>query len=133
MNLSRDDYREYAETCFEKFGDRVKHWMTLNEPFAYSFGGYAASVLAPFRCSDWQHMNCSGGNSATEPYLVSHNLLLAHAAAVRLYKRKFQATQKGIIGITMVSIWTIPYSTAKHDEDAAERAFDFINGWSVIN
>lgn len=68
----------------------MKHWITLNEPWSYSIGGYAIGGLAPGRCSSWQHLNCTGGDSATEPYIVGHNQLLAHAAAVKLYKMKYQ-------------------------------------------
>jgi len=65
----------------------VKHWITLNEPRSYSNGGYAAGVFAPGRCSD---PTCLGGDSGTEPYIVTHNLLLSHAAAVDVYKNQFQ-------------------------------------------
>ncbi|KAJ0021488.1 hypothetical protein Pint_31246 [Pistacia integerrima] len=125
----RNDFRDYAEVCFKEFGDRVKHWITLNEPWSYSIGGYASGLLAPARCSEWQGMNCTGGDSATEPYLVAHNQLLAHASAVNLYRNKYQKTQKGKIGITLVSHWMVPYSSAKHHQNAAERALDFMFGW----
>ena len=85
-----DDFRDYAELLFKEFGDRVKHWITLNEPFSYSSGGYVGGSFAPGRCSTWLNLNCTGGNSGTEPYLVSHNELLAHAAAVEVYKKKYQ-------------------------------------------
>ncbi|KAJ7980720.1 Beta-glucosidase [Quillaja saponaria] len=124
-----NDYRDYAELCFKEFGDRVKHWITLNEPWSYSAGGYASATLAPWRCSDWQHLNCTGGDSGTEPYLVSHNQLLAHAAAVEVYKAKYQASQKGLIGITLVSHWFVPFSQKKYDHHAALRAVDFMFGW----
>ncbi|KAL2237237.1 UNVERIFIED_CONTAM: Oleuropein beta-glucosidase [Sesamum indicum] len=42
-----DDFREYAELCFWEFGDRVKHWITLNEPTTYSIQGYAACTFPP--------------------------------------------------------------------------------------
>ncbi|KAF2293652.1 hypothetical protein GH714_003880 [Hevea brasiliensis] len=35
-----DDFKDYAELCFKEFGDRVKHWITLNEPWSYSDAGY---------------------------------------------------------------------------------------------
>ncbi|OWM73471.1 hypothetical protein CDL15_Pgr026570 [Punica granatum] len=124
-----DDFRDYAGVCFKEFGDRVKHWITLNEPFSYSSGGYAQGMLAPGRCSEWQLLNCTGGNSATEPYLVAHYELLAHAAAVKLYKEKYQASQKGKIGITLVSHWFEAYSNATHNRNAALRALDFMLGW----
>lgn len=90
--LHSDDFRDYSELCFKEFGDRVKHWITLNEPMSYSFGSYAVGILAPGRCSDWQHLNCSGGDSGTEPYLVTHHQLLGHAAVVKVYKQKYQVT-----------------------------------------
>ncbi|GKU94134.1 hypothetical protein SLEP1_g7662 [Rubroshorea leprosula] len=85
-----DDFRDYAEVCFREFGDRVKHWITLNEPFSFSYGGYATGSLALGRCSNWQKLNCTGGDSRTEPYLVSHHQLLAHAASINLYMLKYQ-------------------------------------------
>ncbi|WJZ88540.1 hypothetical protein VitviT2T_007828 [Vitis vinifera] len=124
-----DDFRDYAELCFKEFGDRVKHWITLNEPWSYSNGGYVTGNFAPGRCSEWQKLNCTGGDSGTEPYLASHYQLLAHAAAVQVYKKKYQASQKGKIGITIVSHWFIPFSNTTNDQNAAEQALDFMYGW----
>ncbi|KAI4324286.1 hypothetical protein L6164_023837 [Bauhinia variegata] len=123
------DFQDYADVCFKEFGDRVKHWITLNEPWSYSYGGYAMGLLAPGRCSDWLGLNCTGGDSGTEPYIVGHNQLLAHAAAVKLYRNKYKASQKGLIGITLVSNWFVPFSNKKFDENAALRAVDFMFGW----
>ncbi|KAB2604076.1 beta-glucosidase 12-like [Pyrus ussuriensis x Pyrus communis] len=122
-------FRNYVELCYKEFGDRVKHWITINEPWSYSYGGYTRGFLAPGRCSAWQQLNCTGGNSATEPYLVAHNLLLAHAAAVKLYKNKYQISQEGTIGITLVSNWFIPISEANQHKNAALRFLDFMFGW----
>ncbi|KAA3477859.1 beta-glucosidase 12-like [Gossypium australe] len=95
-----DDFRDYAEVCFKEFGDRVKHWITLNEPWSYTYGGYVTGFLAPGRCSGWQNLNCTGGDSA--------------------------ASQKGAIGMTLVSYWFVPVSNAKHQQNAASRALDFM-------
>lgn len=40
-----------------------------------------------------------------------------------------QESQKGKIGITLVSQWMVPYSGAKHNKNAASRALDFMLGW----
>ncbi|QCD88440.1 lactase-phlorizin hydrolase [Vigna unguiculata] len=123
------DFRDYAELCFKEFGDRVKYWVTLNEPWSYSQNGYASGEMAPGRCSAWMNSNCTGGDSSTEPYLVTHHQLLAHAAAVRLYKAKYQTSQEGVIGITLVANWFLPLRDTKADQKAAERAIDFMYGW----
>ncbi|XP_059625423.1 beta-glucosidase 12-like [Cornus florida] len=123
------DFRDFAELCFKKFGDRVKNWITLNEPWSFSNTGYATGDLAPGRCSSWLQNNCTGGDSGTEPYIVTHNQLLAHAAAVKLYKEKYQKKQKGKIGITLVSTWMVPYSNSPVDRRASIRALDFMLGW----
>ncbi|BBH04362.1 beta glucosidase 17 [Prunus dulcis] len=126
-----DHFKEYAELCFKEFGDRVKHWTTLNEPYTISNHGYTIGIHAPGRCSAWYDTNCLGGDSATEPYMVTHHLLLAHAAVVKLYKEKYQAFQKGVIGITVVSHWFEPAWKTRKDIDAAFRALDFMYGWYV--
>ncbi|RVW93573.1 Beta-glucosidase 12 [Vitis vinifera] len=126
--FNRDDFRDFAELCFKEFGDRVKYWITLNEPWTYSNGGYDQGTLAPGRCSNWVNGACTAGNSAIEPYLVGHHLLLSHAAAVKVYKDKYQATQKGKIGITLVSNRMVPYSDQKADKKAVTRALDFMLG-----
>ena len=62
----------------------------MNEPNTYTMMGYALGQYPPGRCSEWQIHNCLGGNAATEPYIVGHNLILAHAHAVKVYRDKYQ-------------------------------------------
>ncbi|KAL5055816.1 hypothetical protein RYX36_036498 [Vicia faba] len=123
------DFQDYAELCFKTFGDRVKHWITLNEPQSYSQNGYTNGEMAPGRCSSWLNPNCTGGDSGTEPYLVAHHQLLAHAAAVNVYKTKYQISQNGFIGISLLITWFVPLSDNKLNQKAAERATDFMFGW----
>nr|AXK92564.1 strictosidine glucosidase [Gelsemium sempervirens] len=142
-----DDFRDYAELCFWNFGDRVKNWITLNEPWTFSVDGYVAGTFAPgrgatptdqvkgpikrHRCSGWgPQCSNSDGNPGTEPYLVTHHQILAHAAAVESYRNKFKASQEGQIGITIVAQWMEPLNE-KSDSDvqAAKRALDFMYGW----
>lgn len=86
----REDYKDYADLCFKEFGDRVKHWITFNEPWMFSNFGYSLGIFAPGRCSSWLQKDGIGGDSSIEPYLVSHHHLLAHAAVSNLYKHKYQ-------------------------------------------
>lgn len=87
--MNRKDFLGYVDICFKAFGDRVKEWITVNEPNIYAMLGYSVGQNAPGRCSSYIR-NCTGGNSATEPYLVAHYLILSHAAAVQLYREKYQ-------------------------------------------
>ncbi|CAL9173946.1 unnamed protein product [Musa hybrid cultivar] len=120
-----DAFANYADFCFERYGDRVKNWFTFNEPRVVSALGYDSGFHAPGRCT-----NCKfGGNSATEPYIVTHNLILSHAAAVKRYREKYQVDQKGKIGILLDFVWYEPYTHSANDEAAAQRARDFHLGW----
>ncbi|CAK7331827.1 unnamed protein product [Dovyalis caffra] len=123
-----NDFADYADFCYKTFGDRVKLWITMNEPNGLAINGYTIGTFAPGRCSKTLG-NCTGGNSAIEPYVVAHNLILSHGAAVKLYKEQYQAIQKGQIGITIVSHWFIPKFNTSANRVAVSRALDFMFGW----
>ncbi|KAI3934019.1 hypothetical protein MKW92_031099, partial [Papaver armeniacum] len=118
-----NDFKDYAEVCFKEFGNRVKHWITFNEPWTFVYLGYdLAGLAAPGRRSN-RHL-CKYGNSGVEPYVVGHNLLLVHSAAANLYKEKYQASQRGKVGITLNTDWMVPASTKEEDALATKRALD---------
>lgn len=71
--------------CFKEFGDRVLYWTTVNEANVCAFAGYGQGYLPPGRSSSLPE-----GNSSTEPYIVGHNMLLAHSATAKLYKNKYK-------------------------------------------
>ncbi|KAJ6804262.1 beta-glucosidase 12-like [Iris pallida] len=124
-----EDYHDYVEVCFREFGNRVKHWITFNEPHTFIDYGYASGKYAPGRCSPWEIGRCKVGDSGKEPYIVGHHTLLAHATAVDLYRNKFQKTQNGKIGMILDCNWMVPYSDSKSNCDAVERGLDFVFGW----
>jgi len=68
-------------------------------------------------------------NMSRDPWIGAHNVLNAHAAAVALYRKKFQAKQQGSIGITNNMDWREPRSTKLEDMQAAERTVLFAIGW----
>ena len=75
---------KYAEICFERFGDRVKIWATVNEPHFYSYCVNMLGNYPPNRSLDVQS------------YMqFQYNLMRTSALAVRTYR---QMGYDGIIG-----------------------------------
>ncbi|XP_020676273.1 beta-glucosidase 2-like [Dendrobium catenatum] len=124
-----DDFKEFADVCFREFGDRVSYWTTFNEANVIALYAYDYGVMPPKRCSYPFGVDCVGGNSTTEPYIVAHNIILSHSAVVELYRRRYQAKQKGKIGINLWTLWCYPLHELASDEVAAKRAIEFLIGW----
>jgi len=106
-----DWFAEYARVLFRALDGQVRLWATLNEPFVVTDGGYLRGALAP------------GHKSLFEAPIASHNLLLAHAAAVQAYR----AEGRHEIGIVMNIEPKSPASGSAEDRAAASRAEGYVN------
>ncbi|KAK9031380.1 hypothetical protein V6N11_032763 [Hibiscus sabdariffa] len=125
---SQADFAYFADICFKSFGDRVKYWVTFNEPDYQVELGYRTGKFPPSRCSR-PYGNCSYGDSEVEPFIAAHNIILAHIAAVHIYRTKYQESQGGSIGIVLHCDWFEPISNSIADKLAAERAHAFTINW----
>lgn len=127
-------FNDYADFCFKTFGAKVQNWLTFNEINVFTWLGYGNGIHAPGRCSPERGAWCKevggGGNSATEPYIAAHNVLLSHATAVKTYRTKYQKTQKGQIGMTMNTGFAYPFNSSNADDVAAVDTYVAFNlGW----
>ena len=105
----------FAKKCFELFGDRVKHWVTFNEPMVVAEGEYLYQFHYP---------NLVDGKTAVQ---VVYNLNLASAKAIAAFHASSCAAQGGKIGIVLNLTPAYPRSDAEEDKKAAAFAEDFKN------
>ncbi|VAH65237.1 unnamed protein product [Triticum turgidum subsp. durum] len=102
----------------------------MNEPNIGALASYDVAIFPPGRCSDpFGVTKCTSGDSSVEPYMAVHNTLLAHASVVSLYRKKYQAMQKGAVGISIYSFWSYPLTNSTVDLEATRRCIDFYFGW----
>ncbi|XP_055910682.1 myrosinase 1-like, partial [Eupeodes corollae] len=99
-------FTAYAEELFKLFGDRVKLWITFNEPMQICKPGYSTAESPP-------NIKSPGIGD----YLCFTNILKAHARTYHLYKSKYVKEQRGRIGITMDTFFFISKSNDKNDVD----------------
>ncbi|XP_059049342.1 myrosinase 1-like [Achroia grisella] len=107
--LFTDWFEDYARVAYEEFGDRVKHWITFNEPREICYEGYGSTTKAP---------RANVTDIAT--YICAKNLVIAHAKAYYAYVNDFKDSQGGECGITISVNWFGPLTDSEEDEAAAE-------------
>lgn len=107
-----DWFTQYAATCMKLFGDRVKDWIILNEPFVFLTTGYLLGIHAP------------GRRSLDRFYKGSHHALLAQASAAREMRK---ISKKANLGTTISCTYAYPYSESKKNISAAMRFDAFWN------
>uniref|UniRef100_A0A4W4FKR2 beta-glucosidase n=1 Tax=Electrophorus electricus TaxID=8005 RepID=A0A4W4FKR2_ELEEL len=114
-----DIFNDYCDFCYETFGDRVKFWMTFNQPHTIAWVGYGLGAFPP-----------NIKKPADAPYRVAHNLLKAHASAYHTYDDKYRKTQHGLVSISLNADWVEPLDVnIPREVDAADRALQFQLGW----
>ena len=109
--LNRDTvdwFGDYTEVVVKRLGDRVRHWMTLNEAQCFVGLGHRTGVHAP-----------GMSYSRADVLRVAHHALLAHGRAVRVIRQT--ATAKPSIGWAPHGSIAYPVSAAERDIEAARR------------
>ncbi|KAK4387050.1 Beta-glucosidase 18 [Sesamum angolense] len=129
-SLMQEEFVHFAETCFKHFADRVKYWMTINEPNLLAEVTYERGLFPPARCSP-PFGHCASGNSDVEPLIAVHNMLLAHGKAVKLYREQYKSKVNGVIGITVCAYMYTALTDFKDDKEAANRALAFNAAWML--
>jgi beta-glucosidase len=123
-----EEFVKYADLCFARYGARVRFWFTFNEPWSFTVEGYDSGKSAP-GCTPFQPARGRCAHGSVTPYVVSHNVLVSHAHAVRRFREAYQPKFGGVISITLNCDFSIPASAAAADVAAAERANQFMLGW----
>jgi beta-glucosidase len=107
-------FGEYAEVLTSRFGDRVKNWMTLNEPLCSAWLGHLYGDMAP------------GIKDLQTALNVSHNLLMSHGLACQVIRSNVSEANVGIvINVTPA----VPATDSQEDSNAAQLADGFDNRW----
>ncbi|KAJ8710353.1 hypothetical protein PYW07_009719 [Mythimna separata] len=111
-----DWFAEYARVVYSLYGDRVKTWITINEPFLDCDWYYGQGVLNPV----WEDF--------VGPYICNKNLLLAHAKAYHVYDQEFRYKYNGKVSIANQLVWLLPNSNSTEDLEVTEAARQFLTG-----
>jgi beta-glucosidase len=107
-------FADYVEVVVKSLGDRVKHWITLNEPWEHAFFGYFGGEHAPGVHNPWTY------------FKVAHHELLGHGFAVERIRELVPTAE---VGITLSQFPIYPYRDTDQHRDAAHFADQFMNSF----
>lgn len=106
VRTTGDAFVEYADVMTRSLGDRVKNWITHNEPAVVAWLGYATGVHAP------------GLRDYGLAARAAHHLMLSHGQAVPVIRRNSPDAE---VGITLDISWRIPASNSRADRELVRR------------
>ena len=106
---SADWFADYTKIIVDRLSDRVRHWMTLNEPQCFIGLGHQTGIHAP------------GDKLALrEVVRAAHHALLAHGKGVQVLRAHAKAAPQ--IGWAPVGAARIPATESDADVEAARQA-----------
>lgn len=105
-------FSEYTDVCVRNFGDRVNHWMVLNEPMVFVGAGYFLGVHAP-------------GRKGMKNFLPAmHHATICQAEGARVIKEYYPEAE---VGTTFSCSHIEPYRPIEKDLLAAQRIDALVN------
>jgi beta-glucosidase len=115
--LSRDTiaaFVEYTDVVTRRLGDRVKHWITHNEPWCSCMMSY------------WEGVHAPGGKSLADGMLACHHVLVSHGQAIPVIRANSPDAE---VGITL-SLHPISAASDSPEDIAALQRHDGLrNRW----
>lgn len=105
-----EKFADYARVCLERFGDRVKYWLSINEQNMQIVYGHWLGTSKG--CDDWFH----------DQWRINHIMNLCHATAVNLCH---EIVDGGKIGPVPGLVPIYPFSSDPMDQIAAMNAEEF--------
>lgn len=107
-------FNEYITVCCKYFGDRVKNWMVLNEPMAFTGAGYFLGVHAP------------GKRGLQNFVAAAHHAVLANASGAAIIRN---TVDNSYIGTTLSLSMVTPYSNNVKNIEAADKVHQLLNNF----
>nr|WP_294790154.1 GH1 family beta-glucosidase [uncultured Mucilaginibacter sp.] len=105
-------FTDFVAVCANAFGDRVKHWMVMNEPSVFTGAGYFFGIHAP-------------GKTGLSNFLPAvHHAILSIAAGGKMLREILPDAE---IGTTFSCSYIDPYSDKPRNIAAAKRVDSLLN------
>lgn len=105
-------FNEYVSFCAKEYGDKVKHWIVINEPFGFTSLGYMLGVHAP------------GQTGAHNFFDAALHAAIAQADGGRILRAE---VANAIIGTAFSCSEVVPHTPSAQDLLAAKRTDALIN------
>lgn len=109
-------FADYCALIFERLGGRVRHWITLNEPYCTAFLGNYEGRMAP------------GLHDFSTAVRVAFHLYVGHGLVVKQFR---ESGLPGEIGIALNLMGRLPLTQKPEDIAAAKRADGYLNRWFI--
>jgi beta-glucosidase len=119
------DFADYCTAVVKRLGDRVNHWMTINEIVCFTHLGYEVGKTP-------QHAPGTRVMRRKEVWQTSHHALLAHGLGCQAIR----AASPRLCSVVLVDnpAITVPLTESPQDIAAAQKAFhtNWVNGGIIF-